>query len=137
LVICSEVLEHIRDDDTALRNLRKMVGKHLVISTPQGRMRGFEREVGHVRNYARGELVDKIEKTGFAVISVVEWGFPFYSPLYRDFLELTRSKGTTGEFGPLRKLLANFIYLVFMFNSSKRGDEIFVLAQLTHEKSSQ
>jgi SAM-dependent methyltransferase len=137
LVICSEVLEHIRDDDTALRNLRKMVGKHLVISTPQGRMRGFEREVGHVRNYARGELVDKIEKTGFAVISVVEWGFPFYSPLYRDFLELTRSKGTTGEFGPLRKLLASFIYLLFMLNSSKRGDEIFVLARLTHAKSSQ
>jgi SAM-dependent methyltransferase len=129
LVICSEVLEHIPDDNTALRNLKQMTGKYLVISTPQGEMRKFEREVGHVRNYARGELVNKLEQTGFVVISVVEWGFPFYSPLYRDFLEITGSKGTTGEFGALRKLISQAIYYLFLLNSSHRGDEIFVLAK--------
>jgi SAM-dependent methyltransferase len=129
LVICSEVLEHIPDDITAIRNLKQMTGKYLVISTPQGKMREFERQVGHVRNYARGELVNKLEENGFAVISVIEWGFPFYSPLYRDFLGLIGSRGTTGEFGSLRKLLAGFLYFLFMLNSSKRGDEIFVLAQ--------
>ena len=41
-----------------------------------------------MRNYARGELVRKLEETGFVVVSVIEWGFPFYSPLYRDFLYL-------------------------------------------------
>jgi SAM-dependent methyltransferase len=129
LVICSEVLEHIPDDITAIRNLRQMTGKYLLISTPQGKMRVFEREVGHVRNYARGELVNKLEQTGFVVISVVEWGFPFYSPLYRDFLEITGSKGTTGEFGALRKLISQAIYYLFLLNSSHRGDEIFVLAK--------
>jgi SAM-dependent methyltransferase len=129
LVICSEVLEHIVDDTAAIRNLRQMTGKYLLISTPQGKMREFEKEVGHVRNYARGELVRKLEETGFVVVSVIEWGFPFYSPLYRDFLELTASRGTTGEFGRVRKLIASLLYLLFMLNSSKRGDEIFVLAQ--------
>ena len=129
LVICSEVLEHIPDDITALQNLRKMTLKYLLISTPQGRMRGFERQYGHVRNYAAGELVSKIEASGFEVASIVEWGFPFYSPLYRDFLELTGSKGTTGEFGPGRKVLSNLIYYLFKLNSSRRGDEIFVLAK--------
>jgi 2-polyprenyl-3-methyl-5-hydroxy-6-metoxy-1,4-benzoquinol methylase len=129
LVVCSEVLEHIPDDSLALRRLARMTGKYLVISTPQGRMRQFEKTVGHVRNYAPGELVQKLEQNGFVIVSVLEWGFPFYSPLYRDVLELTGGKGTTGEFGIVRKLLSNFIYYLFMLNSSTRGDEIFVVAR--------
>lgn len=130
LVICSEVLEHVPDDRAALRNLAAMTGTYLVISTVQGRMRGFEAgEVGHVRNYAYGELVRKVEETGLRVRKVVEWGFPFYSPLYRDFLDLTGSRGTTGSFGPGRKLVANLVYALFLLNSSRVGDEIFVLAE--------
>lgn len=130
LVVCSEVLEHILDDKAALRNLAQMTSKYLIISTVQGRMRRFEAgEVGHVRNYAPGELVCKVKDSGFRVIQVVEWGFPFYSPLYRNFLELTGSKGTTGEFGSIRKIISNALYYLFMLNSSKRGDEIFVLAE--------
>ena len=130
LVVCSEILEHIPDDMLALQNLRKMTGKYLLVSTPQGRMRDFEKQVGHVRNYAPGELVRKITASGFTVRSVVQWGFPFYSPLYRNFLDLTGSKGTTGEFGALRKLIAQLIYILFLFNSSRRGDEIVILAEV-------
>ena len=122
LVVCSEVLEHIPDDNTTLRNLKQMTGKYLLISARQGRMRRFERAVGHVRNYAPRELVKKLENNGFVIVSVLEWGFPFYSPLYRNFLEFTGSKGTTGEFGLIRKLVSNLIYYVFLVNSSKRGD---------------
>ena len=133
LVVCSEVLEHIPDDLLALHNLQKMTGTYLLVSTPQGRMREFEKQVGHVRNYAPGELVNKIEASGFTVLSVLEWGFPFYSPLYRNFLDLTGSKGTSGEFGPVRKLIAWLIYILFLLNSSRRGDEIFVLAKVKEE----
>jgi SAM-dependent methyltransferase len=129
LVVCSEVLEHIPDDITTIQNLRQMTDKYLLISAPQGRMRRFERKVGHVRNYAPGELVKKLEENGFVIVSVLEWGFPFYSPLYRNFLEFTGSKGTTGEFGRIRKLSSNIIYYLFELNSSKRGDEIFILAK--------
>ncbi len=130
LVICSEVLEHISEDMAALNSLYQMTGKFLVISTVQGRMRRFETEkIGHVRNYAPGELVGKIQSSGFAVIDVIEWGFPFYSPLYRNLLELTGVRGTTGEFGLIRRVISNAIHYLFMLNSSKRGDEIFVLAE--------
>jgi 2-polyprenyl-3-methyl-5-hydroxy-6-metoxy-1,4-benzoquinol methylase len=130
VVVCSEVLEHIPDDLAALRNIARMTGKYLVISTVQGRMRRFEPEqVGHVRNYAPGELVRKVEQSGLKVLKVVEWGFPFYSPIYRNVLDLTGSKGTTGEFGTIRKLVSQLIYILFRLNSAKRGDEIFVLAE--------
>ena len=130
ILVCSEVLEHLADDSSALQNLARMTGSYLIVSTVQGRMRSFEVEqVGHVRNYVRGELVRKMEAAGFRPVRVVEWGFPFYSPLYRNFLEITNAKGTTGSFGLLRRLVASALYCLFMLNSSKRGDEIFVLAE--------
>lgn len=135
LVICSEVLEHIPDDISALHNLKKMTAKYLLVSSPQGRMREFEKDVGHVRNYAPGELVKKIESAGFSVLSVLEWGFPFYSPLYREFLDFTGSKGTMGKFGPVRKFIAQLIYALFLLNSSNRGDEIVVLAKVKEDST--
>jgi SAM-dependent methyltransferase len=130
LVICSEVLEHIQDDVSALRHLASMTKGHLVVSTVQGRTRSFEvQRAGHVRSYGKGELVQKVENAGFRALKVVEWGFPFYSPLYRDFLELTGARGTTGDFGYLRRMISTWLYSLFMLNSSKHGDEIFVLAE--------
>lgn len=130
LVVCSEVLEHIPDDVAVLKNLADMTGKYLLLSAPQGRMRRFEaEEVGHVRNYAPSELLQKTEQSGFKALKVLEWGFPFYSPLYRNLLEFTGAKGTSGEFGSTRKIISNAIYYLFTFNSSKRGDEIFILAE--------
>jgi len=130
LVICSEVVEHIEDDVSAMRNLCRMTGKYLVITTVQGRMRRFEaEEVGHVRNYRRGELAAKLREAGFEVLKTVDWGWPLYSPLYRNFLEMTGSKGTTGEFGTGRKLVATFLYYLFHLNLPVWGDEIFILAR--------
>lgn len=130
LVLCIEVLEHIDDDLSALRNLAFMSAKYLLVVTVQGRMRRFEpQEVGHVRNYARGELVTKMQDAGLHITRVVEWGFPFYSPLYRNLLEITGAKGTSGEFGIVRKLASQALYALFMLNSSRRGDKVFVLAR--------
>lgn len=129
LVVCSEVLEHLSDDVAAIKNLRQMTSKYLLVSAPQGRMREFETDFGHVRNYERGELVAKLEANGFAVIRVVEWGFPFYSPVYRNILELIRARGTAGHFGTIRKIVAWLTYLLFTLNSARKGDEIVVLAR--------
>jgi 2-polyprenyl-3-methyl-5-hydroxy-6-metoxy-1,4-benzoquinol methylase len=99
LVICSEVLEHIVDDTAAIRNLRQMTGKYLLISTPQGKMREFEKEVGHVRNYARGELVRKLEETGFVVVSVIEWGslsIPLYIGIFSNLLQVGERPANLG-----------------------------------------
>jgi len=130
LVICTEVLEHIEEDVAAMINLRKMTGKYLVVSTVQGRMRSFEAgEVGHVRNYKRGELAAKLRTAGFDIVQQVDWGWPFYSPLYRNFLEMTGSKGTTGEFGPTRRFAASALYYLFHLNLPVWGDEIFIVAK--------
>ncbi len=132
LTVSVDVMEHIEDDVAALRNMRRMTRKYAVIGTVQGtHLPEWEKEVvGHVRNYRRGELVEKMESVGFVVDRVVEWGFPFYSPLYRWYLTQVGggSSTTDGEYGPARKLLAWGIYQLFRLNASNRGDLIFVLA---------
>jgi SAM-dependent methyltransferase len=129
LVICSDVLEHIPDDLAAIRNLAWMTGKYLLVSAPQGIMRRFEAQMGHVRNYASGELACKLEQHGLRPMRIIEWGFPFYSPLYRNFLDLVGGRGAAGKFGPARKLISASLYTLFRLNSSRRGDEIIVLAE--------
>jgi 2-polyprenyl-3-methyl-5-hydroxy-6-metoxy-1,4-benzoquinol methylase len=129
LVTCTDVIEHIEDDDAALRNLTAMTGRYLLLSTLQGRMRDYETLVGHYRNYQRGELAAKVEACGLRVERVVEWGFPFFSPLYRDLFSATGIKATQGEYGRGRRWLAEVIYQAFRLNSSRRGDYIFLLAR--------
>ena len=57
LVFCSLVLEHLRDDMAALKNLREMTGEYLLIATIGGnfeRYKRWEERMGHVRNYSGG-----------------------------------------------------------------------------------
>lgn len=129
LVLCTDVVEHLKDDDVAFANLAAMTGRWLLVSTIQGRMRPYEHQVGHYRNYARGELAAKIAATGLVVERVVEWGFPFYSPLYRDLFRATGVKAAEGVYGPGRRFLAHLLYHIFRLNSWRRGDYIVVLAR--------
>jgi SAM-dependent methyltransferase len=130
LILCGEVLEHVANDTLAIENLSCMMDKYLIVSSPQGRMREFEANVGHVRNYDYGELPQKLESAGLTILNVIQWGFPFYSPLYRDLINITGSQIAMGSYGLVRKLVANLIYYVFILNSSKKGDEVVILAQI-------
>ena len=84
LVTMIDVAEHIPNDLAAFQNIRACCQGHLLVSTLEGRMRPFEVEVGHVRNYAPGELQKKLEAADFEIVSFRRWGWPFYSPLYRN-----------------------------------------------------
>jgi len=129
LVVCTDVVEHIEDDETAIANLARMTGRYLLVATMQGRMRPYEIGVGHVRNYRHGELEAKIRATGLEIERVVEWGFPFFSPLYRDLLTLTGARGTEGSYGPMRRFVTTALYSLFLANRWSKGDYIFVLAR--------
>ncbi|NJN17837.1 MAG: class I SAM-dependent methyltransferase [Oscillochloris sp.] len=130
LTICCEVLEHIEDDHTAIANLAKMTRRYLVTVVPQGRMRGFERgDVGHVRNYTRELLSERLVAGGFQPLAVVEWGFPFFSPLYRDFLDRMPNNTVKGRMDWRKHLVATLLYKLFELNSWDKGDKLVILAE--------
>ncbi|BBO92900.1 class I SAM-dependent methyltransferase [Desulfosarcina ovata] len=75
LVICSEVLEHIPDDELAMTEIVRVLkpGKPLVVSVPRYLPERicwalsddyFNANQGHVRIYRKSALTDRLERTG-------------------------------------------------------------------------
>lgn len=129
VVCCALVLEHVVDDLAALRNMRAMSSRYLLLTTIGGdyeRYRPWEQQVGHVRNYDPGELEGKLEAAGFSVVSITRWGFPFYTPLART---LQNRMTVTHELSASSRLAARILYPVFFLNSSRRGDLLVALAR--------
>jgi 2-polyprenyl-3-methyl-5-hydroxy-6-metoxy-1,4-benzoquinol methylase len=129
LVCCALVMEHVADDESALRNMRAMTSGYLLIVTIGGdfeRYGPWERQMGHVRNYARGELERKLNAAGFEVLRTVYWGFPFYSPVSRM---LQNRMTATSELPASARAIARLLYAIYFLNSSRRGDLVVALAR--------
>jgi len=131
LVFCSDVVEHLEHDTVAISNMARMTNKYALIATVQGRMRKNEQAIGHVRNYEYGELRQKMEAAGFEITKIIEWGYPFYSPLFRDFISFfpASEKISHGQYNFAQKTIAHLLYFLFLLNRSDKGDVIFVLAK--------
>jgi len=130
LVHSGLILEHIPDDEAALRNMRAMTRKYLVATTIAGdfeRYRAWDEAVGHVRNYRRGELEAKLARAGFRVRRSIYWGFPFYSPLARTLQN--HSREGLGRFRGHTYALAEALYWLYYLNSWSRGDIVVVAAE--------
>ena len=129
LVLSSQVIEHVPDDDGFLRMLRTLCAGHCFVGTMQGRMRRSEERIGHLRNYTRSGLVEKMERAGFAVERVIEWGFPFYSPIYRSLIELIGGQTAKLSYGARDRTIASMLYQLYRLNMSTRGDVLMIVGR--------
>lgn len=78
LIICSEVIEHVKDDYGLLLKLSKLLKKsgYLFISTPSINaplykmklLSSFDKTVGHLRRYDPNELIIKVKELNFKII---------------------------------------------------------------------
>lgn len=83
LIICSEVLEHLKDDKKSARliyNLLKKKGVAVVtvpsINAPLyklGLLRRFDKEVGHFRRYNVFQIKTLFKNAGFVVVEKGKW----------------------------------------------------------------
>lgn len=80
LIVCSEVLEHIRDDKRALAVMYKLLKPKgvLVLSTPSckaplyrwGIAKNFDKKVGHLRRYSITQLQRMFGEAGYKVLEI-------------------------------------------------------------------
>jgi SAM-dependent methyltransferase len=128
IITAFEVIEHVEDWQKLVRRIAHSAQQFALFSFPTGRMRAFEKAIGHYRNFERGELESFMSECNFELRAGWYAGFPFYSPLYRDLFDLTSAASSslvTGRYGLGRRLLSQAIYLLFRFLSTKRqlGDQ--------------
>jgi len=108
-VLALEVLEHIEDDVSALRewwNCLKFCG-HMLLSVPAHpeRWNASDEWGGHFRRYERTGLREILEQTGFDIVHMECYGFPLanliepFRALYRapQLKQLLSSQGRHGQ----------------------------------------
>lgn len=85
-VICLDVIEHINDDEFALRNINSVLKSKglLVCSVPALQfLYGIrDKEMGHFRRYSKKDLITKIESAGFIVEKCRHWNFISVIPIF-------------------------------------------------------
>jgi len=131
LVTMIDVAEHIEHDENAFVNIHSFCKSYLLIATLEGRMRAFEPEVGHVRNYKKGELQEKLVRSGYAIVQSINWGWPMYSPLYRNLSQAIDAHHKPISF--MRRLMTHVVYALLSCNIPQKGDLILVLAKPVKE----
>lgn len=79
-IVCFNVLEHIKDDDRALRNMRALLreGGHLCLIVPafQSIYGSMDRTDNHYRRYSKPGLLKKVNGAGFKVIRLKYLNMP-------------------------------------------------------------
>jgi 2-polyprenyl-3-methyl-5-hydroxy-6-metoxy-1,4-benzoquinol methylase len=130
LVMSLQVVEHVPDDLALLRNMRLMSNRYVIIATMEGKMRPSETRIGHLRNYSRAELAEKMKTVGLKPIRVEGWGFPFYSPVYRTAAEWLPGGPPDGPMGRIGRLAAALLYQLYKLNVTGKGDVLTVLAEV-------
>ena len=70
LVICSEVIEHVPDDEQALRSLLRVARRDVLISVPAHAYLWTDSDtiLGHCRRYSRSGLADLVARSGAELI---------------------------------------------------------------------
>ena len=90
--IAINVLEHIKDDGKAFRNLNRLLvqGGRLFILVPAKKFAytGLDKALGHYRRYEKEELIEKIKSAGFTIEKTYFFNFiGLFSWIVRDKIE--------------------------------------------------
>lgn len=128
LVCCFEVLEHVENWKAILKRIIDTSNKYIALSFPTGRMRDFEKSVGHIRNFKIGDVESYLSEHAFTSVKCLYAGFPFYSPIYRELcaiLDAGKNRLTRGKFGTGQKVASSILFCFFKFFSTKHkyGDQ--------------
>jgi 2-polyprenyl-3-methyl-5-hydroxy-6-metoxy-1,4-benzoquinol methylase len=99
LVLCSEVIEHVANDETVLRNLHDVAapGATVVLTTQSGNIYKTEQFLGHIRHYCLSDLCARVEQTGLTVEKSYLAGWPWLNAQNTLFPANGSKKYCSGE----------------------------------------
>jgi SAM-dependent methyltransferase len=132
-VILGEVLEHVENEEAALAEMARVLRPDGVLALTVPRNPAwFSRSdywAGHVRRYTREQLVNRVERAGFEIITCKAWGFPVSALYHRTVFEWMVAQRATSS-SQLRAgstLLAALLRLDRLFLGWERGALGYIL----------
>jgi SAM-dependent methyltransferase len=130
-IVCGEVLEHLDDDRTALRELVRVLrpGGLVVVSVPANPWRydWSDHWAGHRRRYSSGGLAQRLAEAGLTDIDVTDYGFPllglYHRQIYRRMLKrrLERDGADVGAPSGAMKRVAPLVRAAFELDTLFMG----------------
>ncbi len=133
--VCSEVLEHVEDPISVLKQLSHFIkpGGSVSITVPGGPKSAFDRSIGHITHYTPALITQQLESAGYTVELAAGAGFPTFN-LYR-FVILLRGERLNDDIDGSPSLLARFamatfrVLLKFNFFNTPWGWQIIARAR--------
>lgn len=132
LISAFEVLEHVDDWQSLLTSLVEKTNKYLLLSFPTGKMREYEKLIGHVRNFKKKEVESFLYTLGVKPVTTLYAGFPLISPLYRDickWLPMAYDNAQKNIMSNKMKILHQIAYFFVRYFTTKKyfGDHFYGL----------
>jgi SAM-dependent methyltransferase len=104
LVMSTDVWEHVEDDEAVAREAFRVCrpGGRLLVAVPAGMdlWSGHDVALGHVRRYEREQLVDLVQRAGFAVTDTMGWNV-LLRPVARARRRTNTSESEMAEIHPV------------------------------------
>ena len=135
LVLCSEVIEHVPNDEAVLRNLHDVAapGAIIVLTTQSGNIYKTEQFLGHVRHYRLCDLCARLEQTGLKVQKSYVAGWPWLNAqkIAAHYFQGTVQKNIVQASRLSFKVRALFAVLMQLYRLSSRrsGPQIVIVAR--------
>jgi len=135
LVLCSEVIEHVDDDDMVLRNLADVAtpGGLVILTTQSGTIYKTEQFLGHLRHYRLAELCARTEAAGLRIEKSYLAGWPWLNSqkIAAHCFQGTVQKNIVQAQTLSARMRALFVLLYHLYSVSSRqhGPQIVIVAR--------
>ncbi|MFA7160891.1 MAG: class I SAM-dependent methyltransferase [Kiritimatiellia bacterium] len=130
VIILSEVLEHLENDESLLRQIAPSC-RSVVISVPGGPADRVDARYGHMRNYPATAIVEKLNRCGFDLLLFKRWGWPLYDLQQRLAYPDKNAENAiaAGPYTLAGKIIAKMVYAAYFLNWPGTGTQVFAVGR--------
>lgn len=142
VVLSSEVIEHVENDQIFLNNLSSLCKPNglIILTTQSGPRYRMDREVlGHLRHYSRESLSNLVSNTDLIIVSFKQAGFPWLNlqkklvDMFFDTVKASVLDADTLSFS--KKLAMGFLTFLYKCSLPNTGPQLILILRKQNLRS--